>query len=119
MKLDGTVKLFKDGDSMGVETTCTDPDVFTKYFCLAITSLMEQKAFKIDNDGHPGDWQYQLERWIPNAFDVLLKLKGYKSDAVEAKIIRAGATWYGEAGLMYESGEFPAPEKADEGKSIQ
>jgi len=107
MKLEGTVKLFKDRESMGVETSCSDPDVFCKNFCVAITSLMEQEAFVVNNDGNPDDWQYQLERWIPNAFEVLLKLKGYKSLAVEEKIIRSGVGWYGGDSLIYEAGDVP------------
>lgn len=83
------VKLLKDGgDGMGVETNCLEYREFIEEFNLALSQLIESGK-------HKGDWLFQFGHWIPQAFEIANKLKGYKSEQVtEEKISRCGCcTW--------------------------
>lgn len=36
------------------------------------------------------DWAFQLERWLPQLVDICCKLRGYKADVHEERVIVAG-----------------------------
>lgn len=78
------VKLFKSGDSMGVQTTATTPEEFLGEFAETIAELIEADAYH-------GDWEFQLRFWLPQAFEINAKLKGYKADVQEERVLYAGA----------------------------
>ena len=77
------IELFKDGDHMGIRTDCCDAGKFSDELARAFDGLVETKRFD-------GDWLFQFERWLPLAFEIWAKLRGYKADVVEQRQIYAG-----------------------------
>lgn len=78
------VKLYKNGDDVAVQTNCTEDRSFVEEFAITLAAL-------IDRNGDRGyDWQFDLERWFGQGFEVLAKLRGYKADVVEERLITAG-----------------------------
>ena len=100
------VILWKDGgDGMGVETNVIDPEAFIIEFSKAIAQIAELEKFK-------GDLEFQLSHWIPNAFDIVAKLKGYKAEVEEIRILRSGYGNYSKEDVVVNTEEIP--EKIDE-----
>lgn len=82
------VKLYKDGDNMGIETNATKPDEFWLAFSSHFAELIEDQRFQ-------NDWDFQLSYWLPQAHEIANKLKGYKCHGVqEERLLRCGyASW--------------------------
>ena len=98
------VKLYKDGDNMGVETNVSDEREFF--------DLLSQKLGQlIDDDRFKGDWEFQLMGWLPKAFEIVAKIRGYKSDVVEERVLYAGAAFPTDELLVSERAEMPAEGK--------
>lgn len=81
------VRLHKDGDHMGVETNCTDERDFWAQFSAVLADALENKFL-----GHA---QEQLQRWLPQAFECVAQLRGYKADVVVEQVVRAGEVYSG------------------------
>jgi hypothetical protein len=62
------VKFFKDGDRMGVATTCKNEDAFLKRVSVALSDM-------IDEGHHEGDWHFQLDRWLPCVVDICYQMR--------------------------------------------
>jgi hypothetical protein len=80
------VQLHKDGDNMAISTNAATEQEFMG----EIASLL---ALKIHAGDHEGDWEFQLERWLPQIVNVCCKLRGYKADVTEHRVIVAGQ-WF-------------------------
>jgi len=78
------VKLYKDGDRMGVGTDCTDERDFISQFSELLSSLIEGGRYR-------GDWEFQLALWLPMTVDICCKLRGYKADLKETTWLLAGS----------------------------
>jgi hypothetical protein len=92
------VKLWKEGDHMGIETNASDIKDFQYLMAEALSTLIENKRFE-------GDWMFQLELWIPNMLEIAYALKGYKSDVEKDTIIRAGDVLYSEKDVVINTSE--------------
>jgi len=77
------VKFYKDGDNMSISTNASSEEQF-------LDEAIAQLAQKIEAGEHTGDWLFQLERWIPQLIEVTCKLRGYKADVFEERIITSG-----------------------------
>lgn len=77
------IKLYKDGDSMGISTDCSDEDEFRQQFSKLLGDLINCGQYE-------GDWEFQLGFWLGNYADIICKLRGYKSDVLEKRVIIAG-----------------------------
>jgi len=77
------VQFHKDGDNMAISTNAATEQEF-------MAAAVEALADKIDSGDHMGDWEFQLDRWLPQIVDVCCKLRGYKSPVVEHRVIVAG-----------------------------
>ena len=81
------VKLHKDGAHMGVETNCTDERDFWAQFSAVLANAIENKFL--------GQAEEQLQRWLPQAFEVVAQLRGYKAAVTIEQIVRAGEVYSG------------------------
>lgn len=77
------IKLYKSGDTMGIETDCLSTDDFLRQVATLLSGM-------IDNGMHEGDWEFQLHLWLPQIVEIACKLKGYKADVKEQRILMAG-----------------------------
>lgn len=77
------IKLYKDGDNMGIGTDCPDERAFVDQISSSLSWLIDKGRFQ-------GDWEFQLRFWIPQIVDICCKLRGYKSEVHETKWLRAG-----------------------------
>ena len=77
------VKLFKDGDHMGVETNADSEEVFRSLFAQRISDLIDSGRFR-------GDWEFQLGYWLESFSDICCKLRGHRSGAEARSVLRAG-----------------------------
>lgn len=81
------VKLHKDGEHMGIETNCADERAFWAEFCRVLADAVENKFL--------GQAEEQFARWLPQAFDVVAHLRGYKTSAVVEHIVKVGEVYSG------------------------
>ena len=77
------IKLYKSGDAMGIETDCPNADDFLRQMAELLSGM-------IDDGIHAGDWEFQLNFWLPQMVEISCKLKGYKADVKEQRILLAG-----------------------------
>lgn len=84
------VQLFKDGDQMGIRTTATTDEEFWRHLSAELGALIDAGRFA-------GDWDFQLSIWLPEAFEIAAKLRGYKADVFEERVLYAGAAFVNEA----------------------
>ena len=78
-----TVQFYKDGDTMGVRTTAPTSEEFLGECAEVLAGFIEGGSFE-------GDWDFQLRFWLPQIVEIACKLKGYKADVHEARVITAG-----------------------------
>ena len=78
------IRLYKDGDTMGIGTDCTDAGEFLNQLSTMLSDMIDRKA-------HDGDWEFQLRFWLPQTLEICCKLKGYKADVAERRWLLAGA----------------------------
>jgi len=76
-------EFFKSGDSMAIRTNARTEDDF-------IRSASEVLDEMIENERFAGDWEFQLFRWLPQIVDIACKLRGYKADVQEERVLIAG-----------------------------
>lgn len=94
------IQFFKDGDNMGLLTDVQDPIEFGRQLSDALSHL-------IDADCYQGDWEFQLGFWLPCAFEIWARLKGYKADVEERRTIYAGSSMVSDREVVatYDRGE--------------
>jgi len=78
-----TTEFFKDGDNLAIRTNASTFEEFVGSIAKGLAAMIEERRFE-------HDWEFQLERWIENAIDIACKLRGYKADVVEERVITAG-----------------------------
>lgn len=76
------VKLFKSGDHLAVQTNCTSEHEFVSQFTAALAVVQPTEKGQ--------RWLEALRGWIPQGFEILAKLRGYKSDVQEERVLLAG-----------------------------
>ncbi len=76
-------ELFKSGDSMAIRTNATTEAEF-------IGSVSQVLSEMINGERYAGDWEFQFFRWLPQVVDICCKLRGYKSEVDEYRVITAG-----------------------------
>lgn len=84
-----SVTFFKDGDLMGLRTTAQTEEQFWRDYAEAWAGFIGEEKFT-------GDWSYQLECWSKQAFEIVAKLRGYKSDVVEERVLYTGNAFAGD-----------------------
>ena len=77
------IEFHKDGNEMAI---VTDEDAEASFFEAAARAL----ASMIDDKKFDGDWEFQLAAWLPQLTDIAAKLRGYKSDVIEKRLIQSG-----------------------------
>jgi len=77
------VRLFKDGDQMSVETNANTEDEFRDAFVAKLAGVIDGGQFN-------GDMEFQLGYWLKQYAEICCKLRGYKADVVERRVISAG-----------------------------
>lgn len=78
------IKLFKAAGSLAIMTEAVDEREFLE----KLSALLSQA---IDDEAYAGDWEFQLQRWLPQAVDICCKLRGYKAENVrEKRVLIAG-----------------------------
>lgn len=80
------VKLYRDGDALAVQSNIAEEVEFMRHFTEAIAIALA--------DGKVEDTQFIMSKWIPQGFEIMAKLRGYKSDVEEQRLLTAGgANW--------------------------
>ncbi len=79
-----STRFYKDGDNMAIVTTAEDEREFINQVSDAFAGLIESKRFE-------SDWDLQLKSWLPQVIDIACKMRGYKADVEEKKMIIAGS----------------------------
>jgi hypothetical protein len=77
------IELYKDGDHLAILTNAANEDDFYEAFCELLSNL-------IDADKYSGDWEFQFRFWLPQATDIVCRLRGYKNDVHEERVMVAG-----------------------------
>ena len=81
------VKLWKSGDTMGIETNAIDEDAFLYHLSYAFDHMIQKRQFE-------DDWAFQMTYWLRQAVDIVCKLRGYKANCLERRILSAGHPTY-------------------------
>ena len=68
---------------MGIQTDATNYDQFMTQMTGALAQMIEENQFE-------HDWEFQLSYWLPQAVEIACKLKGYKADVEEKRVIYSG-----------------------------
>jgi hypothetical protein len=79
------IRLYKDGNCMGIETDCASECNFREEFSLALEKAIHERSFE-------GDWQFQLEHWLENYADICCRYRGMKDAATAVMTIHSGST---------------------------
>lgn len=77
------VEFYKDGDRMGIATTCLTEGQFLAEVSAGLSKMIEDGAFD-------GDWEFQLDGWLPDIVEICCKLRGQSNRVTEQKILKAG-----------------------------
>ena len=93
------VKLWKNGDSMGIETNALDEDTFVEYLSYAFEHVIVKNQFD-------HDWAFQFNYWIRQSTDIICKLRGYKTTCNERRILSAGSPTYAPGDLCCDTALF-------------
>jgi len=78
------IVLHKDGDNMAIETDAKDEGDFLQ----SMGALLSQA---IDAGDFAGDWEFQFSFWLPQMVDICCKLRGYKNEVHERRVLIAGS----------------------------
>ena len=78
-------KLFKNGNVMSIQTDAKDEGAF-------IAEMSEAFSALIDSGAHSHDWDFQFNNWLPCVVEIACKMRGYKSDVHEQRVLIAGDT---------------------------
>lgn len=84
-----TVRLYKNGDSMAIETDCKNEDDFISQFNELIDVMIENGDF-LGNEEAACDWKFQLDYWIPCLVDICCAYRGYKNNVVKRTVYLSG-----------------------------
>jgi hypothetical protein len=91
-------EFFKNGDNMAIRTNAKTEDEFISSAAAVLSDLIEERRYE-------HDWEFQFERWLVQVSDIVCKLRGYKSDVDEQRVITAGDVAPSEADRVAVFGE--------------
>lgn len=77
------VEFYKDGNRMGIATTCTSEGQFLSAVSAGLSEMIEDGA-------HDGDWTFQLNGWLPDIVEICCKLRGQGNRVTEQKVLKSG-----------------------------
>ena len=77
------IELFKEGSVMAIRTDAANAAEFWQQFSALLAKL-------IDEGTYAEDWDFHLQRWFPQAFEIACKLRGYKAEVSEMRVLTAG-----------------------------
>lgn len=81
------VNLYRDGDAYALSTNITDERVFVEQVSAALVDGITSS----NGEGETQPAHIQLAQWLPQAIDVVCKLRGYKAPSVEEqRVLTAG-----------------------------
>ena len=108
------IKLFKDGDCMAISTDAKNEQEFITEISDLFSQMIRDGQFmfysisgedpsqilpidgkmttEILNMLFENDWGFQFAYWLPQIVDICCKLRGYKNDVFEKRILIAGHT---------------------------
>jgi hypothetical protein len=87
------VEFLKDGDHMGIRTTATTYEQFHDALAAHLAELIDSARFI-------GDWEFQLGHWLPQIFEIGARLRGYKADVHEERVLYAGDPFIADAHIV-------------------
>ena len=87
------IKMYKDGDHMGILTDCKDERDFMGQVSEVFAKMIQEKKFE-------SDWLFQFEYWLPQIVDICCKYRGYKNTVIQKVLLRAGDFKEGESDLV-------------------
>ena len=79
-----SIQLFKDGNTMSIVTDEGDERDFSQEFSHLISDMIDENVFG-------GDWEFQLDIWLPQYVDICCKYRGYKNSVEEKRVLIAGS----------------------------
>jgi hypothetical protein len=85
------IRIYKQDNNgqVGVLTDCLDAEKFMEQLSEAVAKYMD----KVSKDDAYSDQERDLAFLLPNAFEIMLKLKGYKNEGIsEQRLLFAGDT---------------------------
>jgi len=82
------IEFFKNGDALAIRTDAQNETEFFDGLAEAITQMASGEM--------KNDLEYHLRFWLPQAFEILCKLRGYKADVQEKRVLMAGARFVPE-----------------------
>lgn len=80
-KENNMVKFFKDGKALAIQTDATDEREFTQDFAIAFEDYITGEKF---------EGQHEIIRWLNGYAEVCCKMRGYKADVKEQRLITFG-----------------------------
>jgi hypothetical protein len=100
------IEFFKNGDALAIRTDAQTENEFFDGLADAIQQM--------SNGEMKNDLEYHLRFWLPQAFEILCKLRGYKADVQEKRILMAGARFVPELPALRvgREGEVPTEKEA-------
>lgn len=75
------VKFFKDGKALAIQTDATDEREFTQDFAIAFEDYLTGDKF---------EGQHEIIRWLNGFAEVCCKMRGYKADVKEQRLLTYG-----------------------------
>jgi len=93
------IRLYKDGNCMGIVTDEENEEAFRESFCQALESLIEGKIFC-------QDWEFQLYRWLENYADICDFYRHRPEERYHARVM---------VKKLFQAGSIPA---SDQHKSL-
>ena len=70
---------------MGISTDAANESDFMGEIEKLLADMMDTGVFQ-------GDWEFQLQYWLPNIVDICCKYRGYKVEVFEKRWIYAGCS---------------------------
>jgi hypothetical protein len=92
------VKLYRDGDSVAIQTNTTDESQFVRQASLALGEALE-------NPAREGRADALLALWIPQIVDICASLRGYKAPLVDQQVVRTAGRIYPSEALIVAASE--------------
>lgn len=89
----GYVRFYRDGDHLAVQTNCTEEDEFMRHFAQAIASSVSEHRLSDD----------ETRAFLKHGFEIACKLRGYKAQVEEQRVLTAGPSNWSHASPIFSS----------------
>jgi hypothetical protein len=80
-KENSMVKFFRDGKTLALQTDAGDERLFTQDFAIALQDFMASPQF---------EGMHQVETWLKSYAEICCKMRGYKADVKEQRLLTVG-----------------------------